>query len=102
MAKHRGVKFLRLSGGRTVVRWRDPVSGKQVQRDCEPLGLTNDDKRRRWAIAKAGDLRDINHSRQVGRSCASRRPGSSGPRIAAAWPHTSTLPQSSWPGWCRR
>ncbi len=70
--RHRGVKFLRLSGGRVVVRWRDPVSGKQVQRDCEPLGLTNDDLRRRWAIDKAAELRKLRGQLELGSGSALR------------------------------
>lgn len=68
--RHRGVKFLRLSGGRVVVRWRDPVTGKPVQRDCEPLGLTNDDLRRRWAVAKAAELRNLRGTLALGGNVA--------------------------------
>ncbi|MBZ0154481.1 MAG: tyrosine-type recombinase/integrase [Planctomycetes bacterium] len=42
-----------------MVRWRDPVTGRTVQKDCGYLGLTNDDKRRRWALAKLDELREI-------------------------------------------
>lgn len=66
-AGHRGVKFLKLGeAGRWVVRWRDPVTGKQVQRDCEPLGLTNADLRRRWAVAKRGELQKLRAALELG------------------------------------
>ncbi len=70
--RHRGVKFLRLADGRVVVRWRDPVTGKQVQRDCEPLGLTNEDARRRWAVAKATELRKLRGQLELGSGAALR------------------------------
>lgn len=69
---HRGVKFLKLDGGRLVVRWRDPVSGKQVQRDCAPLGLTNADLRRRWAMAKVAELRKLRGQLELGSGTALR------------------------------
>jgi len=70
--RHRGVKFLRLADGRVVVRWRDPVTRKQVQRDCAPLGLTNDDLRRRWAVAKAAELRKLRGQLELGSGSAVR------------------------------
>ncbi|HZN40245.1 MAG TPA: tyrosine-type recombinase/integrase, partial [Planctomycetota bacterium] len=57
--KHRGVKFLTLKDGRVVARWTDPVSRKPVQKDTAPMGLTNASQRRRWAIAKANELRGL-------------------------------------------
>lgn len=55
--KHPGVKFVQYDSGRMVVRWRDPLSGKSVQRECQRLGLTNADARRRWALEKVAELR---------------------------------------------
>lgn len=70
--RHRGVKFLRLAGGRVVVRWRDPVSGKPVQRDAAPLGLKNEDARRRWAVTKAAELAKLRASLALGPGTAER------------------------------
>lgn len=58
MAGHRGVKFVKV-GGRMVVRWRDPVSRKVVQKDTAPLGLTNASRRRLWAIEKVKELEKL-------------------------------------------
>jgi integrase len=71
-SRHPGVKFVRYDGGRVVVRWRDPLSGKSVQRDCEPLGLTNADARRRWAMEKAAELRKLRASLALGPGTAER------------------------------
>ena len=68
--RHRGVKFLRLADGRVVVRWRDPVTRKQVQRDCAPLGLTRADLRRRWAVAKAAELAKLRGAIALGSGVA--------------------------------
>lgn len=43
-----------------------------MQRDCEPLGLTNDDLRRRWAIAKLAELRKVRAAVELGGGAAAR------------------------------
>lgn len=54
--RHRGVRLLELAGGRWVGRHKDAVSGRIVQTDLLPLGLTNENLRTRWAIAKSKSL----------------------------------------------
>jgi integrase len=59
-AKHRGVRWINLGtddAPRWVVRWADPATGRQVQRDAAPFGITNERARERWAIEKAAALR---------------------------------------------
>ena len=55
--RHRGVRLLDLGGGRWVARFKDRNKMKQV--DLVPLGLTNENLRVRWAIAKAGALAKV-------------------------------------------
>lgn len=70
--KHRGVKLLTLAGGRVVARWTDPITKKQVQRDLAPLGLTNAERRRLWAIEKATELRALKAQVAVGNAAPAR------------------------------
>jgi hypothetical protein len=56
--KHRGVKLLRLSDGRYVARYRDPVTGKQRQQSLNHLGLRTAQQRKFWAAEKLAELQD--------------------------------------------
>jgi integrase len=69
---HDGIKVLGLGDGRFVARWRDPLSGRQVQTSLDKLGLRSDAARRTWAQQKSTQLAELRQAVALGAAAGER------------------------------